>query len=135
MPPEQVNDISKPWYVGFSVCQPSVADKIHTLYNRPDFLHPDSTPPKKPWIFIGTPGPGAHIHIDNVDLSSWQAQISGTKTWLLRPPPECWWQCHHGEMETTIHPGDIIVVNTNLWFHSTRIHGSDLSVVITNEFD
>lgn len=31
--------------------------------------------------------------------------------------------------------GDIIVVNTNIWFHSTRIEGTDLSLVITNEFD
>ena len=59
----------------------------------------------------GTPGPGAHVHIDNVDLSSWQAQVSGTKRWLLRPPPECWWACH-GDMEAVVSPGDIIVVNT-----------------------
>ena len=26
--------------------------------------------------FLGTPGPGAHSHIDNVDLSSWQAQVT-----------------------------------------------------------
>ena len=104
MTAERAHDISRPWYVGWAVCQPDVADKIHSLYYRPDFLHPDSTPPKKPWIFIGTPGPGAHVHIDNVDLSSWQAQISGTKTWLLRPPPECWLQCH-GDMEVTVHPG------------------------------
>ena len=147
----QVNGKDKVWYVGWSVCQKQVANLLHELYYRPNFLHPDSTPPKKPWIFVGkvqiklldmincyscpgTPGPGAHIHIDNVDMSSWQAQISGVKTWLLRPPPECWWQCH-GDMETTVYPGDIIVVNTNIWFHSTKIHGADLSLVITNEFD
>ena len=62
----------------------------------PPFLHPDSTPPKRPWIFIGeqeltniylpwsvtwfaqklhagTPGDeAAHIHIDNLGLPSWQ---------------------------------------------------------------
>ena len=74
------------------------------------------------------------MHIDNVDLSSWQAQVSGTKRWLLRPPPECWWVCH-GDMEARISPGDIMVVNTNLWYHSTRIEGDDISLVITNEFD
>jgi len=122
------------WYVGWAVCQPQIAEKLLELYERPTFLHPDSTPPKKPWIFIGTPGPGAHVHIDNVDLSSWQAQVSGTKSWLLRPPPECWLQCH-GDMEARVSPGDIIVVNTNLWYHSTRIEGEDISLVITNEFD
>ena len=74
------------------------------------------------------------MHIDNVDLSSWQAQVSGTKNWLLRPPPECWLHCH-GDMEARVSPGDIIVVNTNLWYHSTRIEGEDISLVITNEFD
>ena len=34
-----------------------------------------------------------------------------------------------------LHLGDIIVVNTNVWFHSTKIEGPDISVVITNEFD
>lgn len=122
------------WYVGWAVCQPQISEMLLELYERPTFLHPESTPPKKPWIFIGTPGPGAHVHIDNVDLSSWQAQVSGTKTWLLRPPPECWWACH-GDMKAMVSPGDIIVVNTNLWYHSTRIEGDDISLVITNEFD
>ena len=26
---------------------------------------------------LGTPGPGASPHIDNVDLPSWQAQVQG----------------------------------------------------------
>ena len=145
-------DTARDWYVGWAVCQEAVAARLHSLYDRPPFLHPDSTPPKKPWIFIGTPGPGAHVHIDNVDMSSWQAQVAGVKTWLLRPPPECRWRCH-GDLTTTVYPGketpgtwlvtaltslcagDIIVVNTNVWFHSTKIEGSDLSIVITNEFD
>ena len=70
------------------------------LFQPPPFLHPDSTPPKRPWIFIGqtvlayyalsiwfvqksaiakksaiagTPGDeAAHIHIDNLGLPSWQ---------------------------------------------------------------
>ena len=130
MPVEDVT--SSLWYVGWVVCQDPVDSLLQDLYQRPSFLHPDSTPPKKPWIFIGTPGPGAHFHIDNVDQSSWQAQISGSKTWYLRPPPECWWTCS-GVVSTVLHPGDIIVVNTNVWFHSTKIEGPDLSLVITNE--
>ena len=132
-----------------------IVEKLQELYEQPTFLHPESMISKRPWIFIGTwqivsilqnliwynnqlitgtPGPGANIHIDTVDLSSWQAQISGTKSWLLRPPPECWWSCH-GDMEVTINPGDIIVVNTNMWYHSTKIEGDQISLVITNEFD
>merc|ERR1711971_111302 len=107
---------------------------IFKLIERPTFLHPESTPPKKPWIFIGTPGPGAHYHVDNVDLSSWQAQLRGVKTWRLRSPPECWMSCH-GEIKTTLYPGDIIIVNTNIWFHSTKVHGPELSISMVNEFD
>ena len=57
-------------YVGWSVCHEEVAEEIfklieviillHSLtslfqiwFQRPTFLHPESTPPKKPWIFIG----------------------------------------------------------------------------------
>ena len=29
-------------------------------------------------FFAGTPGPGAHYHVDNVDLSSWQVKIFAT---------------------------------------------------------
>lgn len=147
------------------------------LFQPPSFLHPDSTPPKRPWIFIGetvfayyalpmrfvqksaiagTPGDeAAHIHIDNLGLPSWQvsylhfsfigqfpwvieplrlhlrdffsfseclfrvsrnlrkvtlyttehqAQISGVKTWYLRPPPECASSCHP-TMQATLYPG------------------------------
>lgn len=123
-----------PWYVGWSVCHEEVAEEMYKLIERPTFLHPESTPPKKPWIFIGTPGPGAHFHVDNVDLSSWQVQLRGVKTWKLRSPPECWMSCH-GEIQTTLYPGDIIIVNTNIWFHSTKVHGPELSISMVNEFD
>ena len=26
-------------------------------------------------FLTGTPGPGAHYHVDNVDLSSWQVEV------------------------------------------------------------
>jgi len=127
-------DVGQPWYVGWSVCQKPVAEMIHGLYERPSFISPDSTPPKKPWIFIGTPGYGAHSHVDNVGEPTWQAQIRGVKTWYLTPPPECRWSCH-GTMEITMYPGDMIILDTNRWFHATLASGEELSVVITNEYD
>ena len=33
------------------------------------------------WFFLGTPGYGAPYHTDEVKNPSWQAQISGVKTW------------------------------------------------------
>jgi len=127
-------DVGEPWYVGWSVCQKPVAEMLFELFDRPTFISPDSTPPKKPWIFIGTPGYGAHSHVDNVGEPTWQAQIRGVKTWYLDPPPECRWTCH-GRMEVTMYPGDIIVLDTNRWFHATLVQGEELSVVITNEYD
>ena len=131
---EQVRNTK--WYVGWAVCQGPVAEQLRHLYNLPQFLQPDSTPPKRPWIFIGTHS-GAPYHIDGIlvkDQSSWQAQIAGSKTWYLRPPPECWWSCGR-VISTTIHPGDIIVVNTNVWFHSTKVEGPGLNLCMTNEYD
>ena len=45
--------IGSDWYVGWAVCHQPVAELLHSLYYRPEFLHPESTPPTKPWIFIG----------------------------------------------------------------------------------
>ena len=47
------HESGRPWYVGWAVCHDAVAQELHKLYHRPAFIHPDSTPPKKPWIFIG----------------------------------------------------------------------------------
>ena len=43
--------------------------------------------------------------IDNVGEPSWQAQISGTKTWTLVPPVECNSMCY--SFNVTVHRGDI----------------------------
>ena len=54
----------------------------------------------------------------------------------LKPPPECWWECPSTSeaMSATLYPGDIIVVNTNWWMHSTKVVGRELSVTVTNEY-
>lgn len=135
MPDERVKMVSgKPWYVGWAVCHEKVAEALFELFPRPSFLSEESTPPRRPWIFIGTPRNGAHVHVDNVDMPSWQLQISGVKTWYLDPPPECKWACH-GRIETTIYPGDILVIDTNKWFHSTKAHPGQLSISMVNEYD
>lgn len=38
-------------------------------------------------------------------LPSWQAQLSGSKLWLLVPPPECYFQCRR--FEVVVKQGDI----------------------------
>lgn len=44
--------------------------------------------------------------LDNVERPSWQAQISGRKTWHLFPPPECESVCKR-MLNVTIEKGEI----------------------------
>ena len=44
--------------------------------------------------------------IDAVGKPSWQAQIKGTKQWILEPPPECYFQCRPKHV-VVVQPGDI----------------------------
>ena len=74
------------------------------------------------------------MHIDNVDLPSWQAQVRGRKQWTLRPVPECYFVCR--EFSFTVEPGEIIVLNTNVWYHKTFVASEDeISITIGSEFD
>lgn len=95
MPNERVNYASdtEPWYFGWSNCNYEIAQQLRHHYGRPYFLPETSENAATDWIFMGGPGLGAHMHVDNVRLPSWQAQIKGSKQWTLAPPPECYYQC------------------------------------------
>ena len=45
------------------------------------------------------------LQVDWVEKTSWQAQLSGVKTWLLVPPPECEHVCR--SFNVTVDTGDI----------------------------
>ena len=100
---------------------------LRGYYSRPYFLPPLSESSRTDWIFMGTSGLGAHMHVnavgremsrvtmatetevvalqvDHVGLASLQAQIAGQKLWSLQPPPECFYQCQ--PMEIVVKPGD-----------------------------
>ena len=51
------------------------------------------------------------FQLDFVQRPSWQAQISGTKTWSLIPSPECEGICH--SVNVTVETGDI--GRSNVW--------------------
>lgn len=123
----------KPWYVGWSNCDGKVANILRKHYTFPYFLPMHLDHSKTDWIFMGLPGYGADMHIDGVDAVSWQAQIKGIKKWILESPPECSGICIHS-MEIIVHPGDIIVLDTNKWFHATLIMGNETSIVIGSEY-
>lgn len=135
MPEERANftEGEKPWYIGWSNCNKDVRNKLRQHYDRPYFLPNNSESSTIDWIFMGGSGPGALIHLDYVQRPSWQAQIAGKKTWTLIPSPECEAQCK--TMNVTVQKGDIFVVDTNVWYHSTFIHPGEISITIGSEYD
>ncbi|XP_057290459.1 uncharacterized protein LOC130613150 [Hydractinia symbiolongicarpus] len=133
MPAKMKNMEGKPWYIGWSNCDPKAANVLRKHYTRPYFLSPEMESSRTDWLFMGTPGYGAHMHIDAVQQSSWQAQIQGNKTWMLEPPPECYYECVG--FQDTVKAGEIVVLDTNKWFHGTNVVGDKLSIVIGSEYD
>ncbi|XP_058943932.2 bifunctional arginine demethylase and lysyl-hydroxylase JMJD6-like [Pocillopora verrucosa] len=124
----------KPWYIGWSNCDPNVRQILRKYYDKPYFIPHDAETGDQDWIFMGGPGPGAPIHIDMVQRPSWQAQLSGQKMWTLIPPPECEHVCK--TVQVTMQKGEIIVLDTNQWFHSTKIIPTgELSITIGAEYD
>lgn len=96
---------SEPWYFGWSNCNEEIASILRQHYDRPYFLPKTSELNAIDWIFMGGRGLGAHMHLDNVRLPSWQAQLKGTKEWLIAPTPECIFQCH--SFSVIVNPGDV----------------------------
>lgn len=96
---------SEPWYFGWSNCNEEIASILRQHYDRPYFLPKTSELNAVDWIFMGGRGLGAHMHLDNVRLPSWQAQLKGTKEWLIAPTPECIFECHF--FSVIVNPGDI----------------------------
>lgn len=71
---------------------------------------------------MGGPSLGAHMHVDNVRLPSWQAQIKGEKEWILAPPPECYYEC--ATFSARIHTGDISKYYLRIFRTDLLISGS-----------
>ena len=61
--------------MGWANCDDEAAEILREYYSVPSFLPEDAESGKRDWIFIGTPGYGAPLHLDNVKFPSWQAQV------------------------------------------------------------
>ncbi|XP_073998805.1 uncharacterized protein isoform X2 [Rhodnius prolixus] len=125
----KLSDGAKPW----SNCDDRVGRVLRRHYDRPYFLPETSENKNVDWIFMGSPGYGAHMHVDNVNNPSWQAQLVGAKKWSLQPPPECIYECKSHEV--VINTGEIFVLDTNSWYHATRIVSDGISITIGAEYD
>lgn len=130
---DRVEGRGEPWYVGWSNCDGKTANILRKHYKFPYFLPSKLDHSKTDWIFMGLPGYGAPMHIDRVGAASWQAQIQGTKKWVLEAPPECAGICTN-RIEIVVEPGETIVIDGNKWYHSTLIIGNDTSIVIGSEY-
>ncbi|XP_050426874.1 uncharacterized protein LOC126837113 [Adelges cooleyi] len=124
----------KPWYIGWSVCDYNTVEILKRHVDSPRFLPVDSHYKPTLWIFMGTPGHGAPMHIDKVAYPSWQAQLSGSKKWTLRTPLECFFKCKR-QFEVNMEAGHIIILDTNVWYHKTETIGQDISITVGGEYD
>lgn len=120
------------WYISWNTQDPYIRSELHSHLREPAFLPPNSSEIHTAAIYMGTPGPAASIHIDSVGLPTWQAQLSGTKTWTLLPLPECEHKCD--SINITVEQGDIIVVDNHRWYHSTHVHEGSISISYGTEF-
>lgn len=80
------------------------------------------------WCFFGVNFtnedlPGRPEHTDSVSHDgTWHYQLSGTKRWYLRPTEELVEKCPNAtSVMVDCKEGDVLVVNTRLWWHCTVI--------------
>ncbi|XP_045765636.1 uncharacterized protein LOC123867583 [Maniola jurtina] len=133
MDEQRANLSGDPWYVGWSTCHEEETRALRRFYTRPYFLPRTAESDMLDWVFMGGPGQGAHMHVDSVRHMSWQAQVRGRKQWQLAPPPECLYSCSW--ITFTVEPGEILVVDTNRWYHKTSVLPGDISITIGAEYD
>ncbi|XP_032520480.2 uncharacterized protein LOC116772403 isoform X1 [Danaus plexippus] len=121
----------EPWYVGWGNCHPTILSKVREYYSIPEFLPDDAEFPATENIFIGYEM-GAVMHLDYIPRLMWQGQVKGNKTWLIKPVPECENSC--SEIKFYVEPGDVVLLDTRLWYHSTTIPKGQLSLTVQSEY-
>ncbi|KAI8423944.1 hypothetical protein MSG28_002614 [Choristoneura fumiferana] len=92
-------------YVGWSTCFEAETAALRGYYSRPYFLPPAAE----------------------------SDAVRGRKRWQLAPPPECLYACR--QISFTVAPHEILVVDTNRWYHRTTVLPGDISITIGAEYD
>lgn len=121
----------KPWYIGWGNCHPEILLTLRQYYNVPDFLPEDAEFPATENIFFGFEM-GAVMHLDYIPRLMWQGQVSGRKTWLLAPVPECDHVCQ--KFQFYVEPGDVVLLDTRIWYHATKIPKDEFSLTVQSEY-
>ncbi|EDW79298.1 uncharacterized protein Dwil_GK25450 [Drosophila willistoni] len=120
-----------PWFVGWSVCQPTVLAELRKLFPRPHFLPVDAEMPHADFILMGYEQ-GAVMHLEYIPRLMWQAQLLGNKSWFLAPAPECDHQCQ--SFSFYVEPGDAVLVDTRIWYHANTIPKGEFSLTVQSEY-
>lgn len=104
-----------------------------TLPLSPEKSNDSLTLCKPIWVFVGRNASkgaadmaGRPLHTDSVSHDgTFHYQLSGRKIWTLRPTEELALLVKEletkPELEIVINAGDVICVNTRLWWHGTRL--------------
>ncbi|XP_072947479.1 uncharacterized protein [Epargyreus clarus] len=121
----------EPWYVGWGNCHPEILSKVRQYYSIPEFLPEDAEFPETENIFFGYEI-GAVMHLDYIPRLMWQGQVKGNKTWSVAPVPECEHVCH--KFDYYVEPGDIVLLDTRLWYHATTIPKGQFSLTVQSEY-
>ncbi|KAK0158135.1 hypothetical protein PV328_009176 [Microctonus aethiopoides] len=119
------------WYVGWKNCHSDVLETMKKYYQVPHFLPNDIEIPQTNYIFLGY-DEGAIMHIDYIPRLMWQGQIIGKKIWSVAPTTECDSECV--PFNFTVGTGDIILLDTRIWYHGTYVENGKFSLTVTSEY-
>ncbi|KAK2584936.1 hypothetical protein KPH14_002530 [Odynerus spinipes] len=120
-----------PWYIGWKNCHPQILDAMKQFYDVPKFFPDDAEISHTNYIFMGY-NQGANMHLDYISRLMWQGQILGNKIWIVAPTPECDNICK--QFNFSVDTGDIILLDTRIWYHSTYIENGNFSLTVTSEY-
>lgn len=121
----------EPWYVGWGNCHPDILSKVRQYYSVPEFLPEDAEFPATENIFFGYEI-GAVMHLDYIPRLMWQGQVKGNKSWHIAPVPECEDVCT--QFKYYVEPGDVVLLDTRLWYHATKIPKGEFSLTVQSEY-
>lgn len=72
------------------------------------------------------------LQLDYISRLMWQGQIIGNKLWTVAPTPECDNICER--FNFTVHAGDIVLLDTRIWYHGTYVIDGNVSLTVTSEY-
>ncbi|KAG7205438.1 hypothetical protein KM043_007430 [Ampulex compressa] len=120
-----------PWYVGWKNCHLQILHEMRKYYSIPHFLPDDAEIPYTNYVFLGYEQ-GAIMHLDYISRLMWQGQILGAKIWSVAPTPECDTVCTGFNFSVDV--GDIILLDTRIWYHATYVQNGGFSLTVSSEY-